>query len=147
MYLDKGQVCTNDICVIAVNAGLLGSSGMTGKSNYPVLIDVVFGAGAEYAVIDRDFMKIVEQGYKRELVVTNRNGSLVSKHFFLDHNVKRISAILASVATPEWPTPFIAVYNPLALNSLPRGYIGADWEYYAEDCGDHLEVRMQQRSS
>lgn len=144
-YLNKGQVRASDICVIAVNSGLLGSLGLTGKSDHPVLIDVVFGTGAEYALIDVNSMTIVEQGRKREPTVTNKNGSAVSKQFFMDANAQQISAILASAATPEWPTPFIAAYNPLAVNSLRRGQIGAEREYYAEDCGDHLEVRTERR--
>ena len=71
-YLCNGMIGEDDICVIAINSGLLGSSGMTGKSDYPILIDVVFGAGAKYVRIDRNSMTIVEQAYEREPFIMKR---------------------------------------------------------------------------
>jgi hypothetical protein len=99
-YLEKGIVGADDICVIAVNSGLLGSLGMVGKSDYPALIEIVFGAGEEHAVIDPASMKIVDQGYKREPAIM-KGTSPVAKYFFLETETRHISAILASGVSPE----------------------------------------------
>ncbi|HWX26607.1 MAG TPA: hypothetical protein VNZ53_04105 [Steroidobacteraceae bacterium] len=145
-YLKKGIVDKTDVCIVALNAGLLGSLGMVGKSDYPALVDVVFGAGAEYAVVDRASMKIVDQGYQREPVIM-KGKSPVAKHFFLEADTRHVSAILASGVSPEVWTPIIAAYNPHAPNSLPPGNLGAQFEYYAEECGDHYVVKTIRREN
>lgn len=80
--VDKGRVGPTDICIIAVNSGLLGSLGMTGKSDYPIAIDVLFGVGAEYAVIEPHTMTIVEQGYRLEPTTTTRTVRRSRSAFF-----------------------------------------------------------------
>jgi hypothetical protein len=140
-YIDRGRVDPTDVCIIAVNWGLLGSLGMTGKSDHPVAVDVLFGAGAEYAVIESSSMTIVEQGYRREPTTTKKNGKLVSKRFFLDVGVKHISAVLTSGSVPEMHLPFVTIHNPLAHNPLQRGTLSADCEYHAENYGRYFEVK------
>lgn len=141
IYINQGRIRAGDICIIAVNSGILGSLGMTGKSTYPILIDVVFGVGAEYVTIDQYSSVVIDQGYRIEPTVAKTNRSTVPKNIFMDKKSSYISAILACGSTPEIWTPFIIAYNPLADNPLARGRIGADWEYYAENCGEHLEIK------
>lgn len=143
-YLEKGWVGPNDICIVAVNSGLLGSLGMMGKSSFPAPIDVLFGVGAEYAVINPDLMTIVDQGHRLEPSILNKNGSPVPKRFFLESGATHISAVLATGITPESWAPLVAVHNPTARNPLPLGNIGAEWEYYLENCGAHFELRVEQ---
>jgi hypothetical protein len=145
-YLKNGKVAPDEVCVIAVNSALLGSLGMVGKSDYPALIEVVFGAGPEYVSIDRATMEVVDSGYRREPVIKKSDNIDVAKQFFLEPDTRHISAILASSIGPEMWSPMIAVYNPLASNCLPRGRLGAEFEYYAEDCGDHYEVKTARPS-
>jgi hypothetical protein len=144
--LKEGKVAPDDVCIIAVNSALLGSLGMVGKSDYPALIEVAFGAGSEYVSIDPTSMKIVDTGYRREPIIKKKD-SEVAKQFFLEADTRHISAILASGVGPEMWSPIIAVYNPLASNCLPRGSLGAEFEYYAEDQGDHYVVKTIRRSS
>jgi hypothetical protein len=145
-HVRRKLVSEDDIYIIAVNSALLGSLGMTGKSDYPTPVEVVFGVGAEYALVDVGSRNIIEQGYRREPMImkpTTAGTSPVPKRFFLDQQSRGISAILTSSAKPEaqgWP-PIMAVHNPYANNPLPLGEIGAKWEYYAENQGDHFLVK------
>lgn len=141
-YKIQGIVRPNDVCIIAVNSGLLGSLGQVGNSNYPAVVDVVFGAGAEYVKIDVGTLTVIETGYRHEPFIEKNRHTLVEKRFFTSEAHSHISAILTSSATPENPTKsIICVHNPFSINPLPRGKIGAAIEYCVEEVDGVLTVR------
>lgn len=140
-YRCDGSVSLSDICVIAVNSGLLGSLGQEGNSDYPAIVDVVFGVGPQYAKIDAQTMVIVESGYRREPCIKKNENTQVPKSFFTSTDHCHISAILTSCATPENNGQgIVCVYNPFAENPLPRGCIGAKIEYYIEEINGMLVI-------
>jgi hypothetical protein len=132
-YLLQNIISPTDVCVIAVNSGLLGSLGFCGHSDYPAVVDVVFAAGPEYCTLDAATLKPLESGYRHDPDIEKHSDCLVPKRFFTSAEHSHISAIVASSVTPPVrDAGLVCVHNPYATNPLPLGSIGAIWEYHTE---------------
>jgi len=142
-YLQSGAVSPDDIYVIAVNGCRLRHgpfSALRGVSQFPYAVEAVFPVGPYEIRIDRQTLAIVGQGYQTRFYISKPGGSKVPTHIFLDSRYAPVSAIWAvdfngsSVVGNAEPSAI--VYNPNALQPLPRGFLPADTEYVASPQGE-----------
>lgn len=132
-YAKLGLVSTDDICIIAVNSALLGAVGAMGRTDFPAAVEIAFGIGPEYCMIDVSTGDVVgtyfddEPDLKKE---TKTGISSVPKSFFTSPEHNHISAILASPASPlSQQLNLVCVHNPHAKTPLPVRSVRASWEY------------------
>jgi len=142
-YLQSGVVSPDDVYVIAVNGCQLRNgpfSALHGVSQFPYALEAVFPIGPYEIRIDRQTLATVGQGYQTRFHISKPGGSKVPTHIFLDSRYAPVSAIWAVdfnggsiVGSAE---PSAIVYNPKALQPLPRGFLPADAEYVASPQGE-----------
>lgn len=144
-YLNSGEVSPNDAYVIAVNGCRLRSGpfpALLGISQFPFAAEAVFPIGPYQLRIDRETLKVVDQGHQHRPYVPNKNGALVPAYTFLDPRFNLVSAIWAvdmngqSVIGNMEPTAI--VHNPNAKNPISRCFLPADSEYVAVAKGDEF---------
>lgn len=146
-YLNTGVVAADDAYVIAVNGCRLRGgafSALIGISQFPFAAEAVFPIGPYQLRIDRDTLKVVDQGHQHRPYVVNKNGAKVPAYTFLDPLFSPVSAIWAvdlnghsAIGNKE---PMIVVHNPNAKNPVPLGFLPADDEYITSINGEELEL-------
>jgi type I restriction enzyme S subunit len=146
-YLQSGAVSLDDVYVIAVNGCRLRNgpfSALHGVSQFPYALEAVFPIGPYEFRFDRQTLAIVGQGYQKRFHISKPSGSNVPTQIFLDSRYAPVSAIWAidfnggSVVGSTEPSAI--VYNPKALQPLPRGFLPADVEYVASPQGEDAFV-------
>lgn len=147
-YAANGIVGPGDPYVIAVSScrlARLESDCHVGISQLPFAVEAVFPVGPIEVVINRETMEAVDTRHGHRLSIRKPNGADVPTDSFLNPDYAGVSAVLGSPAGLNAAcgrkTPIAVVHNPLAINPLPVGVLGADQEYVAEDKGDHYELR------
>lgn len=146
-YLAKGTVGPKEPYVIAINACRLGRSELDlhhGISQLPFAVETAFPVGPVELVINRKTMQEVDKRHAYRPKIINPNSAEVPTDNFLNSDYASVSAVLGSPAGLNAAcgrkSPVAIVHNPLAINALPTGILGADEEYIAEDKGDHYEL-------
>lgn len=142
-YLAKGVVGSDEAYVVAVNGCRLRHgpfSALLGISQFPFAAEAVFPIGPYQLQINRETLKVVERGHQVRFHIENRNKALVPTSMFLDPHFAAVSAIWANefdgssaIGNQERS---VVVHNPLAMNSVPVGFLNADDEYTAVRDGD-----------
>jgi hypothetical protein len=147
-YAAKGIVGRNDAYVIAVGSCRLSRSETNthiGISQLPFAVEAVFPVGPIEVVMSRETMETVDTRHGHRWYIRKPSGAEVPTDSFLNPDYAGVSAILGSPAgvnaACRSKTPIVVVHNPLAINRLPIGILGAGEEYVAEDKGDYYELR------
>lgn len=147
-YAAKSIVGPNDSYVIAVSSCRLGrfeTDTHVGISQLPFAVEAVFPVGPIEVVINRETMETVDTRHGHRLFIRKPSGAEVPTDSFLSPDYAGVSAVLGSPAGLNAAcganSPIVVVHNPLAINRLPVGILGADQEYVADDKGDHYELR------
>lgn len=142
-YLRTGIVSERDVYVIAVNGCRMRHGpfpALHGISQFPYAVEAVFPVGPYQIRIDRHSLRKVGAGHQTRFHIPKPNGSKVSTYAFLDPNFQQVSAVWAldcngaSVIGNSEPSALI--FNPNAVQPLPRGLLVADDEFLAVKTGE-----------
>jgi hypothetical protein len=139
-YIERGIINLNtDAVIIAINSGNLGlycGNGFDGKTRYPFIVDITYGVGSYYGVIDNVTGALVREGVETELHLKKTADVSVPKAYFRDGSANIISAVIGSDAAPETavsrPYAFHAVHNMSANIKLPLGKLGCTQEHFVD---------------
>jgi hypothetical protein len=137
-YLEKGIVAPTDICVVAINTGLLP---IYSDLFPPRIVRALMEFGWPQIKIDRETRAVVERGHTHQPTVQKLSKSSVGQGMFLDGSCQSVSACLCSAASYAFAgyglgNDFLVVHNPTALNPLQRRLINCGDECWTE--GDEL---------
>ncbi len=148
-YLEKEIVGGSEPYVVAINSSQLGFGDTAlhyGISQKPFALEAAFPFGAIEIVIDRETLKQVDQRHTYRASIKNFNDADIPTDNFLNPEYAGVSAILGTPAGINAvcgvEAPIALVHNPLAINKLPIGILGADEEYVAEVSGNDIELRQ-----
>jgi type I restriction enzyme S subunit len=144
-YAEKKIIASADCTVIAVNGSRLSdfAVGDLGISQLPFAVEAVFPIGPLAIPITSDGRPDGEPMRVPRHTIRKRNGTDVATGNFLDPHYANVSAIMGCYRKEmaDGVLPLTIVHNPLAGVSLPRGILGANKEYVADDRGDHYLLR------
>lgn len=151
-YRDKGIVPEGDVYVVAVNGRLLRGFGgvvpeLNGISHYPLAVEATLAVGPLQIRIDRTTLEELSSGHQHRARVRKPSGAEVPADTFLDPAFSPVSAIWA-VDVDETlllgePRPMVVAHNPLAATPLPRKFLPAQSEYFADVHADYYEIRRE----
>lgn len=135
-YRKKGLVGQGDVCVVAINGGLVPS--IRAEVTPPRIVRALMEIGHPTIRLSRTTGEVVDRSYKHQPVVTKKSGSTVGQGMFLDHSSVGVSACLYSSSDPvNYPavcgSDFIVVHNPTATVQLSRAFFRRGWEFWLED--------------
>lgn len=146
-YLEKETIANDEPYVIAVSSCRLGYGYKflhEGISELPYAVEAAFPVGPVEIVFDREKAAVTEQRLSYRATIKKPNGAEVPTDSFFNPEYQGVSAILGTPAGINHAcgtkAPFALVHNPLAINKLPVGILGADQEYVATEVGDSYEL-------
>lgn len=145
-YQTDGIVSPDDICVIAVNARMLDiyPFDIAGSSRLPLPVELGFGVGPLAIEINTKDARSANSQITYQPMISNRNGSPVDTHLFLDPDYSGVSAILGVLmhdyAAFDRPYPSAVAYNPLAKKKLPSLWLPGDEHWTAQVSEDHWAI-------
>jgi hypothetical protein len=144
-YIERGQIDRRAPTVIAVNSCRLSQfPEEVGITRWPFAVEAVFPIGPISIPINIETGEAGPSSQSLRFSVVNRNGSQVPTDNFLDPSYAGVSAVLGcATCYAATPPRLIAVHNPLALNPLPPGLLGATVEYIATRVGDEFCLAPQ----
>lgn len=146
-YLEKETIGRNESYVIAVSSCRLGFGYdllHEGISGLPYAVEAAFPVGPVEIVVDRETATVTEQRLTYRATIKKPNGAEVPTDSFFNPEYQGVSAILGTPAGINHAcgrkAPLALVHNPMAVNKLPVGILGADQEYVAIEVGDAYEL-------
>ncbi len=124
-YRKSRIVSENDYCVIAINSCLWKEWNFNGISNYPAILEALYGVGPSQMNINSGE---TDKTY-RPKIQTNNNSS-VSTVPFLEDNANFISAVIAGCIDleDESVNPLL-IHNLKARNRISKGLLPVKEEY------------------
>ena len=137
--------------IIAVNACRLHDwrPNELGSSGFPFAVEAVFPIGHIALPVPMDGRPNAEPANIPRFQIRKPNNASVRTDNFLNPKYKTVSALLGchhkymmnvNYATTGRST-LTLVHNPLAAIPLPRGILGVEGEYVAEEAGDYYILR------
>lgn len=145
-YKKIGIVHDNDVCIVALNAALLGHNGLSGWTFEPILFEILMGMGKHFMSFNQNTGQTIRSGISQEATLSKKtkNGNLapIPKNFFLEDYGQILTAALASNITPygQITTPFpllMGAHNPNAYNQVEKRKLGLTEEYSFRIDGEH----------
>lgn len=134
-YKRKSIVAPDDPCVIALNAGEVGSSG---ELDVPRGVRAVFGVGWQLATLDTRTRTFTADSWEHEAGIAKASGAVIPKTGFLDATFCDIAAAVFSTATP-WKMhghgrfcDFVVAHNHNARRQIRLGSLPCFEEYAVE---------------
>lgn len=148
-YFHKGLVQPTDRYVIAVNDRLLAPSpwpdGMTGVSQFPFPVEALLAVGPYAIKINRETLQTVSAGHQQRTFVLNHNDAKVFTNTFFDPRYAAVSAVLGITLREEAvlgrPDRSVLVYNPLAINPLPRKLLSSQEHWVCDMAPGEYTIR------
>lgn len=146
-WLKGGTVKSDQSYVIAISGCRLDRMEILtyiGISQFPFAVEAVFPVGPIQVTIDRDTLETADRRPSYRPIILKKKKVPISTTSFLNPEYADVSALLGSSAGfnaacgQRYQT--VVVHNPLAKNPLPKGILGADDEFVAEDKGDYFEL-------
>jgi hypothetical protein len=148
----RGIIADNDCTIIAVNSCRLQdwAPNDLGISRLPFAVEAVFPIGPLAFPITIDGQRDGEPANVPRYEIPKNNNSLVPTTNFLNPDYTNVSALLGSYHKPMMNPDYqktgrislTLVHNPLAAIPLPRGILGVENEYFAEEQGGHYILRL-----
>jgi hypothetical protein len=146
-----GIIGDKDCTIIAVNACRLHDwrPNELGSSGFPFAVEAVFPIGHIALPVPMDGRPNAEPANIPRFEIRKPNNASVRTDNFLNPKYKTVSALLGchhkymmnvNYATTGRST-LTLVHNPLAAIPLPRGILGVEGEYVAEEAGDYYILR------
>ena len=138
-YQDTGILSSSEPYLIAINGSRIPFSIPDDDSSnmIPNIIKAVVPFGDYTMILDHDGKQIVKTGYSYRDEIVKPSGKKVSTKFFPEPKYAGISAILfsnidISCLPDNYGDDFLFFRNPMAINSLPAGWLKAGVEYRLE---------------
>lgn len=129
--------------VIAVNSCRLSwRPEEIGITQLPFAVEAVFPVGPLAVPVNTRTGEFGQSYQSARFSIPSRRGSPVPTDSFLNPDYSGVSAVLgcATCHVPGGSLPLVLVHNPLALNPLPLGVLGAKTEYIARQVGDEIQI-------
>lgn len=153
-YLAKSLVGANERYVIAINQSMLQPifQTLSGISQIPTACEVAFAVGPRQLTLERATGAVISSEHAHRAHLQSASGSAVPAGTFLSRDYEHVSGTLAlSLTTDKFidldPDTFLLrdhlsalVYNPLAVNVLPRHWLPAQSHWSATISTDSVEV-------
>jgi hypothetical protein len=143
--VEKNIVDPEDCTVIAINSCRLSDFARDdlGVSRWPFAVEAVFPIGPWAVPVIQEGQPAGEPGNVPRHMIQKPNGENIPTANFLDPCYANVSAIIGCYQKDmvNGALRLTVVHNPLATVSLPRGILGANKEYIADERGDHYIVR------
>jgi hypothetical protein len=146
-----GVIDDDDCTIIAVNSCRLHDwrPDDLGVSRFPFAVEAVFPIGPVAYPIPVDGQPDGEPVHIPRYEIRKPNNSSVSTANFLNPEYANVSALLGCYHKPMMNPHYdqtekislTLVHNPLAAVPLPRGILGVEKEYVAEEEGDRYVLR------
>lgn len=135
-YISNGIIDDNQPFIIAINGRHVPYSILDDEP--PNIIKALFPIGNPFVTLDKDFNKIIKQGYHYQPKISKKNQEQISTKIFLDPSYASISGIIFSNSDIfNFPNvigmDLILIHNPLATNPLNFGWLQIGREYWIEN--------------
>jgi len=144
-YLAKGIIGAADCVIIAVNICRLSDLDPDGNgiTRMPLSMEAVFPIGPLVVPISSDGKIDGPMQNAPRFAVRKASGEPIKTTAFLDPAFVNISAVIQAHQKDmhERDLVLATIHNPLALNPLPTGLLGAQKEFVALAHGDDYQLR------
>jgi type I restriction enzyme S subunit len=143
-YLEREIIAETDTTVIAINACRLADFAYNdlGISRMPYAIEATFPVGPIGVPITFDGKIAGDAIRTTRRSIEKQNGVSVPTDNFLDPRYANVGAVLGCNQKDMLKElSLTVVHNPMARIGLPRGILGANKEYVADDQGDRYLLR------
>jgi hypothetical protein len=134
-YRERNWVGVKDPYIIAINAAQVPSANL--EREIPRIVRSLLPFGSQVLHLNRETSEFVDTSHEYQGEVIKASGAEIETTSFLNPEYSGISAIIYSCADVfnhpiDISHSLLVFHNPLALNSLPLGFLKKGHEYWVE---------------